>query len=62
MVTLRAVAEAAGVSCSTVSRVINDMPRVSPSTRDRVWRVVREMGYQPDPIARKLAARRLRQH
>ncbi|WP_117208335.1 LacI family DNA-binding transcriptional regulator [Allorhizocola rhizosphaerae] len=60
MVTLQAVADAAGVSCSTVSRVLNDKPRVSPSTRARVRRVIEEMGYRPNPAAQQLASRRLR--
>ncbi|WP_117213083.1 LacI family DNA-binding transcriptional regulator [Allorhizocola rhizosphaerae] len=60
MVTLQAVADAAGVSTTTVSRVVNEMPRVSPYTRQKVLQLIHEMGYRPDPAARALAARRLR--
>lgn len=39
------VAERAGVSIATVSRVLNDHPDVSPATRDEVLRHARELGY-----------------
>jgi DNA-binding LacI/PurR family transcriptional regulator len=51
------VAAAAGVSQSTVSRVLNDTPAridVSPETRERVHAIARELGYRPHPIARAL--------
>lgn len=57
-VTLRKVAELAGVSLSTASRVINDKPGVKPDVRERVWRVIRESGYIPNQDARSLAAQR----
>ena len=57
---LEQIAKLAGVSRTTASRVINDLPGVSPSTRERVLRVVREHGFQPDPAARSLAALRKR--
>ena len=44
-VTVRMVGKAAGVSHSTVSRVLNSDPRVHPVTRDRVLAAAREMGY-----------------
>ena len=56
--TLEQIAKAAGVSRSTVSRVINDEPNVSDAVRERVWRVVKEMGYHPHAAARSLAGRR----
>jgi DNA-binding LacI/PurR family transcriptional regulator len=49
------VATAAGVSRSTASRAINDHPRVAPEVRQRVRKVVEELGYRPDPTARALA-------
>ncbi len=58
--TLEQIAKLAGVSRTTASRVINDLPGVSPSTRERVLRVIREHSYQPDPAARSLAAHRRR--
>jgi LacI family transcriptional regulator len=45
-VTIRQVAEAAGVSIATVSRVVNGHADVSAETRQAVERVVRERGYQ----------------
>jgi LacI family transcriptional regulator len=56
--TIRQIAKLAGVSRSTVSRVLNDHPNVSPQTRERVLQVVAETGFQPDPIARSLSSRR----
>jgi DNA-binding LacI/PurR family transcriptional regulator len=54
-VVLRDVARAAGVSHQTVSRVLNDFPRVAPETRARVLRVIREMDYRPNITARALS-------
>ena len=56
--TLENVAEMAGVSRSTVSRVVNDHPSVRPEVRERVWQIVRETGYQPHAAARSLVTRR----
>jgi LacI family transcriptional regulator len=57
-VTIRDVAAAAGVSHQTVSRVINDRPDVAEETRQRVWHVIEELGYQPSAIARSLIQQR----
>jgi LacI family transcriptional regulator len=57
-VTLHDVARHAGVSYQTVSRVINENPHVSKSTRQRVLRSVKELGYQPNYAARSLVTRR----
>jgi len=56
--TLEEVAQLAGVSRSTVSRVINDHPSVRPDTREQVWQAVRKSGYQPHAVARSLATNR----
>ncbi len=56
--TIKLVASAAGVSTQTVSRVINDRPDVSPETRERVLKVIEEMGYQPSALARSLIQQR----
>jgi len=56
MVTMRDVARLAGVSLPVVSYVINGGPRpVSPGTRSRVLRVIEELGYKPNRLARGLA-------
>lgn len=56
--TLEEVAKLAGVSRSTVSRVINDQPNVRPEVREQVWQVIREVGYQPHAAARSLVTNR----
>ncbi len=55
------VAELAGVSIKTVSRVINDEPYVRASTRDRVNRAISELDYRPSQAARNLASQRSQQ-
>jgi LacI family transcriptional regulator len=54
------VAKLAGVSRSTVSRVLNNDAEVSSETRERVISIVRELNYQPSAAARGLAAGRTR--
>jgi LacI family transcriptional regulator len=56
--TLEDVAEKARVSKSTVSRVLNRSAKISSGTRDRVLDAVRELGYEPNIIARSLTKRR----
>jgi len=56
--TLVDVAKLADVSRSTVSRVLNNHPNVKEEVRKRVWQVIRETGYHPDPAARSLAKQR----
>jgi len=53
-VTMRQVAERAGVSAMTVSRVINESPRVSEEARQRVEAAIAELGYVPNRLARGL--------
>ncbi|WP_311258805.1 LacI family DNA-binding transcriptional regulator [Microbacterium sp. WCS2018Hpa-9] len=48
------VASRAGVSGQTVSRVVNDSPRVDPVTRERVETAMAELGYRPHRAARAL--------
>ncbi len=56
--TIKEVASAAGVSTQTVSRVMNDRPDVSDETRDRVQKIITELGYQPSALARSLIQQR----
>jgi DNA-binding LacI/PurR family transcriptional regulator len=58
--TLRNIAEKAGVSVSTVSRVLNDQPGISAKTRERVLAVAQELQYVPNAAARNLATKRTR--
>jgi LacI family transcriptional regulator len=53
--TLQDVAQAAGVSSQTVSRVVNNHPYVSERTRRRVLDVIRKLDYRPNRAARSLA-------
>lgn len=55
---IRDIARVAGVSQSTVSRVLNKAETViaiAPATRERVVAAARELGYRPNPLARALA-------
>ncbi len=56
--TLEAVARVAGVSRATVSRVVNESPRVSPDVRAAVESAIRQLGYTPNRAARSLVTRR----
>jgi len=55
-ITLNDIAELAGVSYQTVSRVINQRPDVSADTRQRILNLIQELNYQPNKAARSLAA------
>ena len=56
--TLVEVADRAGVSRATVSRVVNGSPRVSPEVRALVQRAIADLGYVPNRAARSLVTRR----
>ena len=57
-VTVTDIANRAGVSIGTVSRVINGKDKVHPRTRQTILRLIQEMGYQPSALARGLACQR----
>lgn len=57
-ITMKDVALAADVSTQTVSRVINNVSYVSVDTRQRVERVIDELGYLPSTLARSLSQQR----
>jgi len=54
MVKIRDVAEAAGVSTATVSRVLANKPHVRPDVKKRVLEVVETLGYRPNRVAQNL--------
>jgi DNA-binding LacI/PurR family transcriptional regulator len=56
--TLNDVAKSLDISHQTVSRVINNHPRVLPETRRRVLQAIETLGYKPNQAARFLANRR----
>lgn len=58
MVTSRDVARAAGVSQTTVSRVVRNSDAVRPATRERVLRAFEELGYAPNAAARAMKTSR----
>jgi len=58
MVSIKDVAQAAGVSVSTVSHVINETRFVAPDTKASVQEAVRSLGYQPSSLARALKSNR----
>ena len=54
MVKIKNVADAAGVSTATVSRVLANKPHVRPEVKQRVMEVVRKLNYQPNRVAQSL--------
>ncbi|MCZ2261088.1 MULTISPECIES: LacI family DNA-binding transcriptional regulator [unclassified Isoptericola] len=57
---IRQVAQLAGVSHMTVSRVLNDHPNIREATRRRVEEAIDQLGYRPNMVARALATQRSR--
>jgi LacI family transcriptional regulator len=57
-VTIREIADAAGVSVSTVSHVLNEYGDIGPDTERRVRQVMKEMNYYPSSLARRLVKKR----
>lgn len=57
---IRQVAQLAGVSHMTVSRVLNDHPNIREATRQRVQEAIEALGYRPSMTARALATQRSR--
>jgi DNA-binding LacI/PurR family transcriptional regulator len=61
MVTMQDIAEKAGVSTATVSRVLNDQNSaipISPKTRDNVLNIAKQLGYTPNMYAKTLRTKR----
>ena len=56
MIKIKDVAEAAGVSTATVSRVLAHKPYVSPKVKKKVLDVVKALDYRPNRVARNLRA------
>ncbi|MEK3884688.1 LacI family DNA-binding transcriptional regulator [Paenibacillus sp. PL2-23] len=57
MVTIKDIAKAAGVSPSTVSRVVSNHPRISKATTQKVKKIMEEMGYHPNIMAKSLVSK-----
>lgn len=58
MSTIKDVAKVAGVTVTTVSRVINDRGYISDATRTKVHDAMDQLGYQPNEVARALSQKR----
>lgn len=58
MASIRDVAKLAGVSITTVSRVINKRGRISKETEEKVWRAIEALQYQPNLLARGLRSQK----
>jgi DNA-binding LacI/PurR family transcriptional regulator len=56
--TIYDVARQAEVGVGTVSRVLNDSPRVSEATRQKVLDAIEKLNYRPSPIAQRLSLRK----
>ena len=57
-ITLKDIAEKAGVSVPTVSQALAGKGRIAQATKARIFQVVEELSYHPDPAAQSLARRR----
>ncbi|WP_096155548.1 MULTISPECIES: LacI family DNA-binding transcriptional regulator [Bacillus] len=56
--TIKDVAQKANVSIATVSRILNNQPGYSEKTKEKVLKVIEEMGFHPNGIARGLVNKR----
>lgn len=57
MSTIKEVAQLAGVSTATVSRIINGKGEASPETINKVLKIVQELNYRPNSVAKSLSKR-----
>lgn len=55
MATIKDIAKMAGVSVTTVSKVINNYPDISQKTREKVNKIIEQENYHPNAIARSLS-------
>lgn len=57
-ITIHDIAKELKISASTVSRALNDNPRISEKTKDKIKKMARELGYQPNVMASNLRNRK----
>ncbi|ACL70727.1 LacI family DNA-binding transcriptional regulator [Halothermothrix orenii] len=60
MATIKDIAKLAGVSVTTVSKVINNYPDISDKTKEKVIKIMEQQNYRPNAIARSLSTSRSR--
>lgn len=58
MITIKDIAQKAGVSVATVSKVMNNYPDVSQKTKDKVNQVIKECNFRPNAVARSLTTQK----
>ena len=56
--TIAEIAQLAGVSIGTVDRVLHDRGRISPTTKEKVLKIIQDHDYRPNPMARQLKLNR----
>lgn len=56
---VKEIARRAGVSIATVDRVLHNRPGVSPTTKKKIERIIKELDYKPNIIASRLASRKV---
>ncbi|MBU8880711.1 LacI family transcriptional regulator [Bacillus sp. FJAT-29790] len=59
-ITIKDIAHKAGVSYSTVSKALNDSPLVKPETKNKIIKIAKEMGYEPNYAAQRLVSKQSR--
>ncbi|GIN72565.1 LacI family transcriptional regulator [Bacillus sp. J14TS2] len=57
-ITIKDIAQLAGVSYSTVSKALNNSPLVKKNTKDKIIAIAQEMGYEPNFAAQRLVSKR----
>lgn len=58
MITIKEIAQKAGVSIATVSRALSNSDKVQPVTRKKILRIAKELNYNPNIIARNFATKK----
>ncbi|MEH7379245.1 LacI family DNA-binding transcriptional regulator [Bacillus sp. JJ1533] len=56
-ITIKDIAQVAGVSYSTVSKALNNSPLVKPETKKKIMNIAKELGYEPNLAAQQLVSK-----